>query len=127
MAGIVAAYDGGDLLTLRGACICAARRHLGRDFSGMDEETRAGEQYVDSLAVLEQYRHRGVATRLLRAVIERHGDRQPIGLLVDQGNPDAERMYRRVGFDVVGETEWGGHPMRHMQWRRGQKGGHGGG
>ncbi len=126
LAGIVVSYDGGDLLSLREAFIRAARCHLGRDFSDMDEETRAGEHYVDSLAVVEHCRHQGIASRLLRAVIERHGDRQPIGLLVDQGNPAAEKMYRRVGFDVVGETEWGGHPMRHMQWRRERQDGHGG-
>jgi len=39
----------------------------------------------------------------------------PSWLLVYTGNPAAERLYRRVGIDVVGANTWGGHPMKHMQ------------
>lgn len=90
---------------------------FGRDYSGMSDETQAGELYVDSFAVFPQYCRKGVATALLHAAINRaaelgHGI---VGLLVDKGNPTAQRLYEKVGFRYVGDAEWGGHPMNHMQ------------
>lgn len=116
LAGICVAYDGKHLRRWREAFYDAARRHLGRNLEGMDDETQAGEYYVDSLAVKPEYRRQGVARQLLRAVISEHGNDQPVGLLVDQGNPGAERMYQQVGFRYAGDAQWGGHAMRHLQY-----------
>lgn len=115
IAGILTGYDGKDLLRLRLRFIEAAKRWLGRDFSGMDEETQAGEYYIDSLCVKSEYRKRGIATSLIRATIAAHGA-QPVGLLVDHTHPWAERLYRAIGFRFVNETSWGGHAMRHLQY-----------
>ena len=41
----------------------------------------------------------------------------PAGLLVDENNPRAERLYKSVGFKVVGTNVWGGHNMKHMQMK----------
>ena len=116
LAGICTTYDGNDFLRLRTSFVEAARQHLERDFSTMAEETSAGEHYIDSLAVKPEHQGKGIATALLRAVIERVGGRQPVALLVDQGNPLAEKLYERIGFRTVGDTTWGGHAMHHMQF-----------
>lgn len=116
IAGICVAYDGKDLRRLRQAFIEAAHVHLGQDFWGIADETGEGEFYIDSLAVKEAYRRQGVAHALLHEVIRQQAAHQPVGLLVDQGNPLAERLYTRVGFHVVDETSWGGHAMRHLQY-----------
>lgn len=115
LAGILTAYDGRDLHRLRRRFIEAAREELGRDYSQMDDETGAGEYYIDSLCVKPDFRKRGIATALLREVVRRHGD-QPVGLLVDHTHPWAERLYLAVGFRFVGETMWGGHAMNHLQY-----------
>lgn len=115
IAGCLVGYDGKDLLRLRRRFIEAAKQWLGQDFSGMDEETRAGEYYLDSLCVKKEFRKRGIATRLIREAILRHGT-QPVGLLVDHTHPWAERLYRQIGFRFVNETEWGGHAMNHLQY-----------
>lgn len=115
VAGCLVAYDGKDLLRLRQRFIEAAREFLGRDFSAMDEETKAGEYYLDSLCVKTDFRKRGIATKLIKEAIRRHGT-QPIGLLVDHTHPWAERLYRAIGFEFVGETTWGGHAMNHLQY-----------
>lgn len=116
VAGICTAYDGKDFLRLRAAFVEAARTHLERDFSNMPEETTAGEYYIDSLAVKPEYQGQGIASALLKAMIDKESSRQPVALLVDLGNPLAEKLYTRLGFRVVGQTTWAGHAMHHMQY-----------
>lgn len=115
VVGICVAYDGKELPRLRQAFYDAALTHLGRHLEGMADETGPGEYYIDSLAVTPEYQGRGIASQLLRAMALRHGMHRPLALLVDRGNPDAERLYRRMGFEAVGHATWGGHPMLRMQ------------
>jgi ribosomal protein S18 acetylase RimI-like enzyme len=119
IAGICVSYDGADLHSLRQAFIDGAKRMLNRDFSNMEDETQAGELYLDSLAVDSRYRGKGIATTLLKASISkaRKLDLPAAGLLVDCSNPQAERLYTRIGFRYVNLTSWGGHPMKHLQYR----------
>ncbi|WP_025002597.1 GNAT family N-acetyltransferase [Prevotella dentasini] len=115
VAGICISYDGALLRPLRRAFIDGALEAFGRDFSDMKDETQPGELYVDSLCVASEFRGQGIATRLLQATIEKgRGMNLPTGLLVDMGNPRAERLYRRIGFRHVNDSEWGGHAMRHL-------------
>ena len=88
-----------------------------KDFSQIDDETAAGELYLDSLAVNPDYRRSGIASRLLLASAEkaRRLGIPRVGLLVDQSNPSAEHLYRSVGFHYVEDAVWGGHKMRHLQ------------
>lgn len=115
IAGCLVGYDGKDLRRLRKRFIEKAAEYLGRDFSGMDDETQAGEYYLDSLCVKQDFRKRGIATMLIREAISRHGS-QPVGLLVDHTHPWAERLYRAIGFEFVNEAAWGGHAMNHLQY-----------
>ena len=64
--GISVSYDGARLHELRRAFIEAAKKYIGKDHSGMDDETQAGELYLDSLAVLPEYRRQGIARKLLK-------------------------------------------------------------
>ena len=116
LAGIITGYDGKDLRRLRQPFIDAAQRELGRNFSRMDDETQAGEYYIDSLAVREDCRRQGIASALLKAFIQKHGYNQPVGLLVDVTHPTAEQLYVQTGFVYKGDARWGGHAMRHLQY-----------
>lgn len=116
VAGICVSYDGAKLHELRKAFVDSAREAFGIDYSNIDDETSAGEFYADSLCVLPEYRGQGIASKLLLATVEK--GRQlglPTGLLVDNGNPLAEKLYKRLGFQVVGEHTWGGHNLRRMR------------
>lgn len=117
LAGVSVSYDGGKLRQLRQPFIDGARQAFGRDFSSMAEETQAGELYLDSIAVMPEHRGKGIAKTLLEATAEkaRKSGAGPLGLLVDNGNPNAERLYIKVGFRQVGINNWGGHEMKHMQ------------
>lgn len=116
VVGIAVSYDGGRLHELRQAFIQAAKEQIGKDHSGMDDETQAGELYLDSLAVLPENRRRGIAQRLLRATKGRADQLglPCVGLLVDKGNPAGEALYTSVGFRYVNDSQWGGHPMKHL-------------
>ena len=109
LAGISVSYDGASLLRLRKPFIEEAFRRFGMDHSNMSPETSEGELYLDSLCVDANFRHRGVATALLKASIDkaRRLKLPKVGLLVDKGNPKAERLYREVGFEYVNDAEWG--------------------
>ena len=116
VVGICVSYDGGQLRELRQAFIQAAREHIGKDHSAMDDETQAGELYLDSLAVLPEYRRKGIAQRLLLATKEK-ADAMGlpcVGLLVDEGNPAGEALYASAGFRYANCSQWGGHPMKHL-------------
>ncbi len=117
--GVVVCYDGADLHRLRRPFIDSVKRVFGRDFSDLADETASGELYLDSLAVEPAHRGQGIAKSLLRAAVAkaRATGAGPAGLLVDTNNPNAERLYKSVGFKVVGSNVWGGHPMKHMQMK----------
>ena len=116
--GISVSYDGARLHELRRAFIEAAKKHIGKDHSGMDDETQAGELYLDSLAVLPEYRRQGIARKLLKATKERANrlGLPCVGLLVDKDNPIGEELYTSVGFRYINDNQWGGHPMKHLIW-----------
>ena len=116
VAGISISYDGARLHELRRAFIEAAKKYIGKDHSAMDDETQAGELYLDSLAVLPEYRRQKIASRLLRATKDRANNMglPCVGLLVDKHNPTGEALYASVGFRYMNDNRWGGHPMKHL-------------
>ena len=116
VVGISVSYDGSRLHELRRAFIDAAKAHIGKDHSSMDDETEAGELYLDSLAVLPYYRRQGIAKALLLATKEKANlcGLPCVGLLVDKANPVGEALYTSVGFRYVADKRWGGHPMKHL-------------
>ena len=115
--GVSVSYDGALLHSLRQRFIEAVSQTFGKQLDGMADETAAGELYLDSLAVLPSAQGQGIATALLDATAQKaeHMGAGPLGLLVDAGNPRAERLYLRCGFKQVGTNRWGGHDMKHLQ------------
>ena len=116
LAGICVAYDGAKLHQLRHRFYEAALEAFGIDYTGMTDETEDGEFYIDSLAVSSNFRGKGIASQLLQAGAEL--EIPTVGLLGDKGNPKAEALYQRLGFVYVNDSTWGGHPMRHLQYKQ---------
>lgn len=117
-AGAICGYDGALLAPLR-------ERTLGiiRKYNPMievpDDETEAGEFYLDSVGVLPEFRGHGVGRALLQAMTQKaHAEGyEHVAIIVDQDNPSAERLYARLGFRRVGIRMFFGHTMWHMQHR----------
>ncbi len=117
IVGISVSYDGARLEELRQPFIDSAIREFGIDHSSMSPETQSGELYLDSLAVLPEYRGMGIAKLLLKATAEKayKMGALPIGLLVDESNTQAEQLYYKMGFRHINNDKWGGHNMKHLQ------------
>lgn len=115
LAGMLVSYDGAMLHKLRTPFLEGMKSIFNRDLT-LDDETQEGELYLDSLCVKKMYRRLGIATRLLKAGIEKTAQMglPYTGLLVDHGNPKAEKLYASLGFTVANEKSWGSHPMHHM-------------
>ncbi len=115
--GICVSYDGALLCSLRKAFIEESLETFGINHSNLIPETQSGELYIDSLAVDEKYRGIGIASMLLEITHQKaiHMGLPATGLLVDKNNPNAEKLYQKMGFKYVNDTVWASHPMKHLQ------------
>ena len=113
VAGTVCAYDGADYQRLKQPVVDM----LGPD-SGFAKlkETEVGEFYIDSVGVLPEYRGRGIASRLIDAQCMHATSlgHKVAGLIVDTDKPQAEELYKRLGFVYLDDKDFFGHTMKHM-------------
>lgn len=112
-------YDGAKLEQLRAPVLAYIREHFNPMFQPEDE-TEAGEFYIDSLGVVPHWRGKGIGTKLLEHLIhiiavQRH---QTIGLLVEPENASAKRLYAQLGFKCVGFKPLAGKQLEHLQLQR---------
>ena len=99
-AGMMVAYDGARYRRMRDVTFPLIRMYVGDDYHNMDDEACQGEFYLDSLAVLPQYRRRGIASALIKEMF-RLRDQTGIPLAtiaVDPENDTAYRLYISNGF-----------------------------
>lgn len=113
IAGIIIAYDGGKLHSLREQFFHQFKEEFGFDITPVADETTEGEWYLDSLAVFPEFRGQSIAGRLLQAAIDRAPSDLRPGLLCSKSNPDAARLYEKFGFHNVGERPFMGELMNH--------------
>ena len=109
--GSVIAYDGAQLHALRAPVLALIRSSYGIDIV-LEDETAAGELYIDTLSVLPTAQGRGIGSQLVRHLCEVSS--QPLGLLVDVNNPEAERLYSRLGFEYLNHQELAGGVYKHL-------------
>ena len=114
-AGAICGYDGALLWQMREKTLSIIRKY-NPSVIVPDDETEAGEFYLDSVGVLPEFRGHGVGRALLDAMTakaheEGHAD---VALIVDEINHEAERLYVRLGFKRVGTRMFFGHKMWHL-------------
>ncbi|MBB1285011.1 GNAT family N-acetyltransferase [Flavisolibacter sp. BT320] len=109
-------YNGADLHRLRQPVLDYIRSQYHRNLLPEDE-TIAGEFYLDTLGVLPEHRDKGIGSCLLQSLLEEYVYRQQqtLGLLVEESNPAALRLYLRIGFVPAGEKMLLGKKMHHLQ------------
>ncbi|RFZ85839.1 N-acetyltransferase [Mucilaginibacter terrenus] len=114
--GMIMGYDGAQLDVLRSRFLDYIRGTLG--FEGTPEdETSAGEFYIDCLAVYPQYQGLGIAKELLKSTIEKAAanGHAVVGLLADVDNHKAQKLYTSMGFTICGKKYLLGGQHYHMQ------------
>jgi ribosomal protein S18 acetylase RimI-like enzyme len=93
--------DNGVVAEVDGKVVGAAWVRIMNDYGSIDDRTPSL-----AISVYEEYRKDGIGTALMKALIElvRSKGYFKISLAVQKDNY-AFKMYRKVGFEVVGENE----------------------
>lgn len=114
-AGMLTAYDGRYYHDMRVQTMNLVKQYLEVEFPGMEDEAVAGEYYLDSLAVMPEYRGRGIGRQLLQQGIENGRTLDlDITLAVDPVNTRAKKLYQSLGFKPSGTLFIFGHDYEKM-------------
>ena len=118
VVGSINIYDGGRLEGLRAPVLDYIRSHFNPDFNP-ESETESGEFYIDSFGVNKDQQGKGVGTQLLHYVIDEYvvKNNRTLGLLVEEDNPLAKKLYLKLGFEVVGKKTLASKEMEHLQMK----------
>ena len=92
------------------------RSHYNKHFIPEDE-TQAGEFYLDCIAVNPNFCGKGIGTAMLQFLIQEFviNKEGKLGLLVDENNPLAKKLYLRLGFVYKETKTLFGKNMEHLQ------------
>ena len=99
IAGSITAYDGAKFVKLRQPVLDYLKNEFLFD-STPEEETTAGEFYLDTVSVFPYKQRKGVGSLLIRELIRYAADNRhkKVSLLVDKNNPRAKSLYEKIGF-----------------------------
>lgn len=114
LLGSVTGYDGALLHQLREPILKEIRKK--RPNFLPNDETEAGEFYLDCINVHPDYQGKGIGKKLIQAFCELAARlaHSRVGLIVDYENPDARKIYERLGFNIRGTRDFMGHTYFHM-------------
>lgn len=114
-AGMLTSYDGRFYHEMRVVTMELAKEHLGVEFPDMQDEAIPGEYYLDSLAVMPEYRGLGIGRSLLQqGISEGQKLNLKVTLAVDPENNRAKRLYESLGFIPDGTLFIFGHDYEKM-------------
>jgi ribosomal protein S18 acetylase RimI-like enzyme len=76
-----------------------------------------GEFYIDSLGVAANQQGKGIGSKLLLFLIDEYVtiNQKTLGLLVDEENPAAKKLYLKLGFKTVGKKTLVGKNLEQLQ------------
>lgn len=80
-------------------------KDAGREMTDTGTETQEGEYYLDSMAILPEYRGFGIGHILLTDGIEKAKEKgiKSVGLIVEKSKPELQKYYSILGFKPVFE------------------------
>lgn len=117
ITAIAIVYNGADLVSLRKAVAGKIKSMFNKPFEPEDE-TQAGEYYIDCVGVATNQQGKGIGSKIFQFLIEEYvyKNNQTLGLLVDKDNPDAKKLYLKLGFEIVGKKTLATKQMEHLQY-----------
>lgn len=62
---------------------------------------------------------KGIRSKVFQFLIDEYVEKnnQTLGLLVDKDNPNAKKLYLKLGFEIVGEKALVGKQLEHLQFK----------
>ena len=113
--GGLIAYCGKGYHEVKVATFAPIRDRLSFDPMAMDDETREGEYYLDSAAVLPRYRGRGIGRKIIEhgVATARSQGLLPV-LACDPDNTGAYKLYTSIGFSEDGHLHIFGEDYLRM-------------
>ncbi len=110
-------YDGSRLHELREKFFSYILNKYSVRFPPSIDETEGGEFYIDCVSVFDKYQGKGVGKLLIMAMLEKGKllGLKKAGLLVDENNVKAKRLYEDIGFSIVDEKIFMNDLYYHMQ------------
>lgn len=112
-------YDGARLKELREPVADKVRFMFNKEFNPEDE-TQSGEYYIDCVGVNSDHQGKGIGSAIFQFLIDEYVNKrnETLGLLVDRDNPNAKKLYLKLGFEIVGEKTLAGKKLEHLQFKR---------
>lgn len=116
IAGSINAYDGAMIEKLRIPFFTYLKENYHPNGFEMECESEAGEFYLDTISVHPLHQGQGIGKKLIQAAIDRAKSlgHQKVGLLVDEDNPNAKRLYESLGFEHAGYKMLLGKRHEHL-------------
>lgn len=116
IAGSINAYDGRMIEKLRLPFFTYLKENFHPNGFEMELESEADEFYLDTISVSPTHQGQGIGKKLIQAAIERARElsHQKVGLLVDEDNPNAKRLYESLGFEHAGYKMLLGKKHEHL-------------
>lgn len=116
MAGLVISYAGSEEAQLFASAAKQIRRLRPGPAITLSREAKDDELYISILSVDPHFGRRGIGSELLKAV-EEEGHRllaPKLSLNVYIENEAALRLYKRLGYVIVGKLQLNNYPYYHM-------------
>lgn len=112
--GAVCAYLGADAAMLDEPIV--ARLRLNDPNANLEVECFNDEFYIDSIAVSEKFRGRGIASELIKFIFELTKEKgvKKTALIVDENKKKTMEFYERLGFKTDCEKIINSHRYYHM-------------
>lgn len=115
ITGSITAYDGSKLNQLRKPFL----NYIKEKYNYIkipEDETEAGELYIDTVSVSANHQRKGIGQKLIEAMIEKakNDGFKKVGLLVDVENLSAKKLYQKIGFRSFGFKNLMGGKYEHL-------------
>ena len=117
VVGSLVFYNGADLHQLRQPVLAFAQKQY-KHIINLEDETQVGEYYLDTLSVSPKMQGKGIGSELITYLIQHIANKTPkrIGLLVDENNPKAERLYKSLGFKFQSVKDLAKGKYKHLTY-----------
>ena len=113
--GSLVYYNGAHIAPLSQSVFDFVKASYGHNIR-LEKETQAGEFYIDTLSVSPKAQGKGIGSSLLLHLKEQLKG-ETIGLLVSMDNPQAEKLYLRMGFVYADMKMLAGAPYKHLVYQ----------